>query len=246
MRFYRLGLVFLVFLWPAITRASLVIFTDGQVVRCADYKVEGKNVEIFVPGGGSYTTSLMLVERVIDDEIPPAPAVMAEAARKSSVVADLTFHPNRGPLFGSSYDPLIVQICRKANLDAALVSAVIRAESNFNPRAVSRKGARGLMQLMPSTARRLGVRHSFDPRANIAGGVKYLKELAGRFQNRPELILAAYNAGEDAVATYGGTPPYSETTGYITRILKWWKPLPAAENSPAGENVARAHGESLP
>lgn len=102
-----------------------------------------------------------------------------------------------------------------------LVSAVIRAESGFNPRAVSPKGARGLMQLMPTTAATLGVRNSFDPRQNIEGGVRHLRSLIDRFINLP-FALAAYNAGEKAVVQYGGIPPYPETQDYVTKVLYFY------------------------
>ena len=100
-----------------------------------------------------------------------------------------------------------------------LVSAVIRAESGFNPRAVSPKGAQGLMQLMPTTAATLGVRNSFDPRQNIDGGVRHLRGLIDRFPNNLPLALAAYNAGEKAVQQYRGIPPYPETQDYVTKVL---------------------------
>ena len=100
-----------------------------------------------------------------------------------------------------------------------LISAVIRVESGFNARAVSRTGARGLMQLMPQTAAILGVRDSFDPVENIDGGVRHLRGLLERFGNDLPLVLAAYNAGESAVNTYGGIPPYPETQSYVGRIL---------------------------
>ena len=100
-----------------------------------------------------------------------------------------------------------------------LISAVIRVESGFNARAVSRKGARGLMQLMPETAAILGVRDSFDPVENINGGVRHLRGLLDRFGNDLPLVLAAYNAGEGAVNTYRGIPPYPETQSYVGRIL---------------------------
>ena len=101
-----------------------------------------------------------------------------------------------------------------------LVSAVIRVESGFNPRAVSRKGARGLMQLMPATASDLGVNNTFDPGQNIDGGVRHLRGLIDRFGNNVPLALAAYNAGERAVLSFGGIPPYPETQDYVTRVLR--------------------------
>jgi soluble lytic murein transglycosylase len=103
-----------------------------------------------------------------------------------------------------------------------LVSAVIRAESGYNPRAVSRKGAQGLMQLMPTTASMLGVRNSFDPRENIEGGVRHLRGLMDRFPNSLPLALAAYNAGEKAVVQYGGIPPYPETQDYVTKVMNYY------------------------
>ena len=103
-----------------------------------------------------------------------------------------------------------------------LVSAVIQAESGFNPRAVSRKGAQGLMQLMPTTAATLGVRNSFDPRQNIDGGVRHLRSLIDRFANNLPFALAAYNAGEKAVVQYRGVPPYPETQDYVTKVLYFY------------------------
>jgi len=207
--------------------ASLAIFNDGRVVKIADYRVSGKDIEITLPGGGGYTTSLLTIERIVDDEVAPAPPEM-DAVKPRKSFPDLSYKPVRNASIHGRYDRLIDEECRKANLDVAFVSAVIRAESNFNPWAVSRKGARGLMQLMPATAARLGVRRIFDPASNIRGGVRYLKELCVRFSNAPELVLAAYNAGEDTVDSYGGMPPYRETVSYVKKILSWWSPAPAA------------------
>src|SRR6266508_7005786 len=112
-----------------------------------------------------------------------------------------------------------------------LVQAVIRAESAFNPRAVSIKGAQGLMQLMPETASLLGVRNSFDPQQNIDGGVRHLRGLIDRFGNDLKLALAAYNAGEQAVLNHRGVPPYAETRDYVTKVLGLFGP-PAAAAAP--------------
>ena len=207
--------------------AALAIFGDGRVVKIADYRVDGPDIEITLPGGGGYTTSLLSVERIVDDEVAaPAAEVASLAPRRLAI--DLSYRPARKPLFRSSFDRTIDEECRKANLDTAFVSAIIKAESNFNPYARSRKGALGLMQLMPATAARLGVRRCFDPASNLRGGIRYLKQLCARFSNTPELILAAYNAGEDAVDSYGGVPPYRETVDYVKRILAWWSPAPAS------------------
>ena len=113
-----------------------------------------------------------------------------------------------------------------------LVSAIIRAESGFNARAVSPKGARGLMQLMPPTAAALGVRNSFDPRENIDGGVRHLRSLIDRFPNRLPLALAAYNAGEKAVVQYNGIPPYPETQDYVTKVLYFYGGLVEGGTTP--------------
>ena len=112
------------------------------------------------------------------------------------------------------------EAAKKFDVDAALVSAVIKAESDFNPREMSNKGARGLMQLMPATAERFGVTDSFDPVANIYGGTRYLRSLANQFKGDMVLTLAAYNAGPEAVKKYGGIPPYETTRAYVTAVMR--------------------------
>jgi len=124
-----------------------------------------------------------------------------------------------GPNF-EQYDPLIRKAAETYRVDYALVKAVIKAESNFNPSAVSRKGAKGLMQLMPGTAGALGVIDSFQPEDNIHGGVRYLRYLLDLFDGDLKLALAAYNAGEKAVLRYNGVPPYKETKTYIQEVLR--------------------------
>jgi len=113
----------------------------------------------------------------------------------------------------------IREIAARHGVAADLVESVIRVESAFNPRAVSNKGAQGLMQLMPRTASSLGVRNAFDPRENIEGGVRHLRYLLDKYPGNVSLALAAYNAGEKAVDHYGGIPPYAETQQYVQKIL---------------------------
>ncbi|MDA2913993.1 lytic transglycosylase domain-containing protein [Acidobacteriia bacterium AH_259_A11_L15] len=112
----------------------------------------------------------------------------------------------------------IRQAARENSVDPLLIHAIIQVESAWNPRARSRKGALGLMQLMPATGARFGVRDFFDPKQNVTGGVRYLRFLLDRFDNDPQLALAAYNAGENAVAAAGGVPPYRETREYLKRV----------------------------
>jgi len=118
------------------------------------------------------------------------------------------------------YRHVIEQAARAHGLEVALIKAVIHAESAFNPTAVSRKGARGLMQLMPDTARLMGVRDSFDPTQNIYGGVRYLASLVTKFGGDMRLALAAYNAGPGAVERHGGVPPFAETRAYVRKVLQ--------------------------
>ncbi|MDY0013533.1 MAG: lytic transglycosylase domain-containing protein [Rhodocyclaceae bacterium] len=123
--------------------------------------------------------------------------------------------------------PLIAAAARHARVDPALVEAVARAESGFNPAALSPRGARGLMQLMPATARRYGVDDPFDPAQNLLGGARYLRDLLDRYASLP-LALAAYNAGEGAVERHGNAiPPYAETLAYVPRVLDHYSRLRA-------------------
>jgi hypothetical protein len=124
----------------------------------------------------------------------------------------------------NKYDELITKAANKYNLDSALIKAVIKAESNFNHRAVSPVGAQGLMQLMPKTASSLNVDDSFHPQKNIDGGARYLRYLLNTYRGNLDLALAAYNAGEKAVAKYNyNIPPYRETQNYVRRVLSFYR-----------------------
>lgn len=119
--------------------------------------------------------------------------------------------------------------CRSHNLSPALVHAIIKAESNGRRKAVSRKGAKGVMQLMPFTSKRLNVEDPFDPIENIEGGIKYIKELLATFEGNITNTVAAYNAGPAAVKKYGGIPPYQETRLYVRRVLDLYRQYSAIE-----------------
>jgi hypothetical protein len=217
--------------------AEIVVLEEGRIVKAASYRVVEGELEIGLPGGGSYRVDLNRVERIVDDEVVVVDVCVQMDPTLAAGAYDLSYREDRQPLFNSPYDKLIAAEARRFDVDASLVSALIRAESNFEPRAVSRKGARGLMQLMPATARRLSLDRPFDPVANVRAGVRYLRELLDRFDHRPELVLAAYNAGESAVDAYGGVPPYRETVGYVKRILSWWTPALATAIVPAPAKV---------
>ena len=157
---------------------------------------------------GRLVRSTVVASRVIPEKIvpsaPPPPPAPARATSEPSVTVN----------------ELVANIARQHDVEPSLVDSVIRVESNYNPNAVSPKGAQGLMQLIPSTARRFGVNDTFHPQQNIEGGVRYLKYLMQLYKGDERLALAAYNAGEGAVAKYKGIPPYPETQNYVYQVGK--------------------------
>ncbi len=122
-----------------------------------------------------------------------------------------------------NYNDIIEHACAYYRVDPALIKAMVKVESNFNKKAVSRAGAQGLMQLMPATARRFKVSDPFNPIENIWAGVYFVKYLMVKYNYNYDLVLAGYNAGEGAVAKYGGVPPYKETRNYIKKVNRYWK-----------------------
>lgn len=150
-------------------------------------------------------------------DVGSRPALGAKAKKASFTVPSGRFD------YADNYHDIIAKYAEKHSLDPKLVKAVIKAESNFDPGAVSRKGAMGLMQLMPSTAYLMGVENPFSPEDNIDGGSRYLKHLLDRYNGDVKLALAAYNAGPKTVEKYGSVPPITETRNYVNKIVAMYK-----------------------
>lgn len=147
----------------------------------------------------------------------PQPAANAVPAAKPG-------KPGPGLAGKARYDQMVEEVSRTYGLESALLHAVIAVESSYNPKAVSKKGATGLMQLMPATARRYGVANAFDPVQNLGGGARYLRDLLEMFDSDVSLALAAFNAGENAVKKHGNRiPPYRETLSYVPRVLDYYQ-----------------------
>jgi transglycosylase-like protein with SLT domain len=214
------GLIFLAAGGPA--RADYVVLRSGARLNVTGYELLGDRYRLHVQGG------------VADVPVEDIVAIEPEEI----------FTPGTEPLTDKTpFQKLIRDAAARYNLDPTLIHSVISIESNFNPKAVSHKNARGLMQLMPRTAELMGVKDTFDPGQNIDGGSHYLSELLKKYRNDLTLALAAYNAGPDSVDKYGRrVPPYLETMKYVQRIAKTYAKLKADAAGPANS----ATGLSLP
>jgi soluble lytic murein transglycosylase-like protein len=198
-------------------RADLVVLTDGEFFKVERFEIDGGRAKLTLVGGGIISLPILRVERVVDDEIEPAPPALSEGAAPAvaepliPVAFDLA-QPIPDVPFGAT----IYEAAKRHRVNPRIVAEMARAESAFHASAVSYKGACGLLQLMPATGRRFGLRRSelFDPKKNV--DVAWLLE---RFEGKLDLVLAAYNAGENAVERHGGVPPYRETRGYVRKIL---------------------------
>jgi soluble lytic murein transglycosylase-like protein len=200
-----LGLV--VFATPA--RAELVYFSSGRALSVKAVKADGESLILTLRGGGEIVCDRSVIARIAPDEVPyPEPQAQLPPPPAPPVLA----------LPAVPYGDIIDRVASEQQVPAGLVRAVIQAESNYQERALSRKGAMGLMQLMPATARQYAVADPYEPGSNIEGGIRYLKSLLERFEL--PLALAAYNAGEAAVRRFGGIPPYPETRAYVARVLR--------------------------
>jgi hypothetical protein len=198
--------------WAAEARAEIVFLTSGRTLSVKGHRIDGDRIVLTLRAGGEVTCDRSLIEKILADEVPYPEPVQAVATAAEQAAAP------SGLLESTPYGEIISAVSEAHGVDPLLVRALIQVESNYQSRARSRKGAMGLMQLMPSTARSYNVRNPFDPRANIEAGIKHLKSLIDRF-GKVDLGLAAYNAGEGAVTKFNGIPPYRETRNYVSRIL---------------------------
>jgi hypothetical protein len=192
-------------------RAELVYFATGRTLNVKDHRREGDSLVLTLRSGGEVVCEAALITRIAPDEAPYPEPVVEEV----QVTPDATILAVES---STPYAEIIDRVSAREGVDAKLVRAVIEVESGYRPRARSPKGAMGLMQLMPATARQYAVTNPYDPAANIEAGIKHLKSLLARFP--PALALAAYNAGGAAVERFGGIPPYAETRNYVSRILQ--------------------------
>ncbi|HNQ78749.1 MAG TPA: lytic transglycosylase domain-containing protein [Acidobacteriota bacterium] len=199
----------LLFLFSAVLAVSpsfameLVVFTSEKTIVAERLEIEGDIATLYLPGGNVFGCPRGLIMKSYPGYIPPP----EEKEPEKAIPADVPFRE------------IIAKECQKTGLDVKLVIAVIKVESNFNPRAVSPKGAKGLMQLMPSVEKDEGVTRVFDPKENIAAGVRYLKRLIDACEGDLGLALAAYNAGLKRVRDAEGLPNISETRSYVAKIL---------------------------
>jgi soluble lytic murein transglycosylase-like protein len=193
--------------WPvvnAVVAACLV----SSLARADIYKYVDRDGVIHF---SNVSKKGQLVERHSETRPTPAPARPATPSASSEAARNPT-----------NYDAYIREAARLYQIPEALVRAVIRVESNFDPRAVSRANAQGLMQLIPATAERMLVTDPFDARQNVLGGTRYLRVLANLFNGNIQFTLAAYNAGENAVIKYRGIPPFEETQMYVTKVMQFY------------------------
>jgi soluble lytic murein transglycosylase-like protein len=192
-------------------QAELVFFQSGRALSVKAYRFEGENLVLTLRSGGEISCSGELIARIEPDEVQYPEDVLAASPPAQSIIEP--------PAIPEAFRDIISVAAARHGVDANLVHALIQVESAYHSNARSPKGAMGLMQLMPSTARQYGVINLYDPKTNIETGIRHLKSLLNRFPDLP-LALAAYNAGQGAVERFGGIPPFKETRDYVSRILR--------------------------
>ena len=197
---------------PGPASADLVKMHNGRVISVEAVRFEGESVVFEFHGGGELKAPKDLVAEILPDEVPYAKAFALEALAASPSVA--------GPrLSDLAVRELVDRVAARVGVNQRLARAVVQVESNWDARAVSPKGAMGLMQIMPVVAQEYSVNDPFDPEKNLEAGMRHLRNLLELYGNDSMRALAAYNAGQGAVSRYGGVPPYQETRDYVQRVL---------------------------
>jgi len=200
--------------------AEIVFMTSGGTLSVKGHTTQGDSVILSLRSGGQVTCDKTLIEKIVPDEVPhPDPIEDARLKALNTVAPPPPAPARTSMLKDTTYSELISAAAETYGVNPILVQALIQVESNYQPRARSNKGAMGLMQLMPGTARDYNLRNAYDPASNIDAGVKHLRGLIDSFKGNTALALAAYNAGAAAVEKFGGIPPYRETQNYVSRIM---------------------------
>jgi Transglycosylase SLT domain len=202
-------IVFLLLLAASTARADILVLQTGKTLKIQSYTIEGATFRANLSDKGEIAIPVEWVSEIRPS--PPEPKPQPATATMAPQTLDL------------AYSALVRSFSSKHQMDSRLVLAVMAAESNFNPHALSPKGALGLMQLMPDTARLYHVNNPYDPAQNIEAGVRHLKMLLSYYKGKLDLVLAAYNAGVNVVDRYQGIPPYQETKDYVKRVLHLYK-----------------------
>ena len=207
-------------------KAELALLTNGDFLRIDGHELVGEDrLRLDLEEGGALFMPIGRVERIVDDEVVRATDLRPPSARRQRPpvpAIDLRWiaeeYPPEAP-----YGDLFLEAGQRFQLNPHLLSAMARAESAYDPQALSHKGARGLLQLMPATAERFGVKRTelYDPRRNVEAAARYLDFLIREFDGDLDLVLAAYNAGEGNVRKYAGVPPFRETQNYVRRIYRF-------------------------
>jgi hypothetical protein len=210
-----LVLVFLLCSTVAI-QAELVVFDTGDVLKVSTFEIAQGDIILQLASGGRMRLPIGRIGRILDDEIVEAEP---EAATIAGPRFELGFLPTHS-VPTAPYGKMIHEASRRYHVNPQLVAAMVQCESRFNPWATSPRGAAGLLQLMPATAKRFGITDDdrWDPAHNLDAGVAYVRWLADHFDNDLPLVLAAFNSGEGAVERYGGIPPFRETQDYVHRV----------------------------
>jgi soluble lytic murein transglycosylase-like protein len=201
--------------------AEIIFLNSGRTLSVKGHRLDGDQIVLTLRGGGEVTCDKSLIAKIEPDEVPYPEPPAAVAPQTPDLAPAIPQDPSQilALLDSTPYGDLIASMSQTHGVDPMLVRALIQVESGYQPKARSTKGAMGLMQLMPSTAKEYNVRNPYEPKANIEAGIKHLKALIDRFGGGVELALAAYNAGEGAVKKFNGVPPYRETRDYVSRIL---------------------------